>query len=120
MGHDKSYLENLRGKMDQYVHIVYKLTKNFPKEEVYGSTSQLRRASLSIVLNFIEGYARQKKAVKKNFWEISYGSLKESSYLIHFALIEKYITPDDHRLVNNLSEEIGKMLWRALEPLSDD
>ena len=74
--------DELKAKMDNYVHLVYKLTKNFPKEELYGVISQLRRAALSVILNYIEGYARKKDKVYKNFLEISYGSLKESKYLL--------------------------------------
>lgn len=53
-----SFPEQLKVKMDEYAHLVYKITKNFPKEEMYGITSQLRRAALSTVLNYIEGFAR--------------------------------------------------------------
>lgn len=71
--------------MDDFVFRVYEITKKFPKEELYGLTSQLRGASLSIILNYIEGYARQGKSVLKNFIEISYGSLKETKYLLCFS-----------------------------------
>ncbi len=82
------YFELIKTKMNVYVHFVYKLTKSFPKEEMYGCTAQLRRAALSVILNFIEGFARQKVAVKRNFWEISYGSLQESKYLIDFPKLK--------------------------------
>lgn len=39
--------------MDEYVHLVYKLTKKFPKDELFGVTSQLRRSALSVILNYI-------------------------------------------------------------------
>ncbi len=113
------YFQLIKGKMDVYVHFVYKLAKSFPKDELYGFTSQLRRATLSVILNFIEGYARQKLAVKRNFWEISYGSLQESKYLLDFGLAEKYIKEEDHLQAKHMAEEIGAMLWRALEPLSE-
>ncbi len=116
----RNYLEQLKLKMDEFVHLVYSITKKFPKDELYGATSQLRRAALSIILNFIEGYARKKKAVKRNFWETSFGSLKESKYLVHFSLVEKYLSKEDYKKAIKLAEEIGAMLWRALEPLSDD
>lgn len=103
--------------MDDYAHFVYKITKSFPRDELYGVTSQLKRASLSIILNYIEGFARQKKAVKQNFWEISYGSLKESKYLLHFSLVEKYINQEDYGRAMRLAEEIGAMLWRSLKSL---
>ena len=68
----ETYHEKLKNKMDEYVHVVYKLTRKFPKEEIYGVTSQLRRAALSVILNYIEGYARGKNKAHKNFLEISF------------------------------------------------
>ena len=112
-----NFTDNLKEKMDAYAHLVYKITKEFPKDELYGTVSQLRRASLSVVLNYIEGFARQRKAVKHNFWDISYGSLKESKYLLHFSLIEKYIREADYKKAIILADEIGAMLWRCLESL---
>ena len=75
--------------MDSYVHLVYKVTKDFPKEERIGVISQFRRSSLSVILNYIEGYARRRPAVQLNFFETAYGSLKESAYLFDFSLKEK-------------------------------
>jgi four helix bundle protein len=77
--------------MDQLVHRVYDVSEHFPKNEVFGVTSQLRRASLSIILNYIEGYARKRKNVYKHFLEISYGSLKDTKYLLYFSFKRKYI-----------------------------
>jgi len=113
----ENFFEQLKKKMDEYVHMVYKITKNFPKEELYGVTSQLRRAALSVILNYIEGFARSKKAVKRNFWETSYGSFKESKYLLHFSLVEKYLSKEDYQKAMKLAEEIGAMLWRALQSI---
>lgn len=113
-----NYFDQLKVKMDAYVHLVYGYTKNFPKEEIYGVTSQIRRASLSVILNFIEGYARKRIAVKLNFWEISYGSLKESKYLLNFSLKENYINKEQYITALNLAEEIGAMLWKAIESLN--
>lgn len=111
------FCEQLKMKMDGYAHLVYKLTKKFPKEELYNVTSQLRRSALSIILNYIEGFARQKKAIKQNFWEISYGSLKESKYLLNFSLKERYISRKEYESTIKLAEEIGAMLWRSLKSL---
>jgi len=112
-----NYFEKLKIKMDEYVHFVYKLTKGFPREEIYGVISQLRRAALSVILNYIEGFARQKKAVKSNFWEIAYGSLKESKYLLHFSLVENYLKEGDYKKAMELADEIGAMLWKCLQSL---
>jgi four helix bundle protein len=112
-----SYHENLRIKADLFAHKVYKVTKSFPKDEMYGLTSQLRRASVSVVLNSIEGYARFKTKVHKNFTEIAYGSLQESKYLINFCHQESLIQDSDYKELTNLGEEIGAMLWGIIRKL---
>lgn len=111
------FQEQLKHKMDEYAHLVYRISKNFPKEELFGSTSQLRRSALSIILNYIEGFARQRKAIKLNFWETSYGSLKESKYLLLFSFKEGYYKKEDYEKGLKLTEEIGAMLWRLLQSL---
>lgn len=113
----QKYHDQLKLKMDDYVHFIYKITKGFPKEEAYGVTSQLRRAALSVVLNYIEGYARVKNKVHKNFLEISYGSLKESKYLLHFSYKEAFLTRFNYQKAISMAEEIGAMLWRTIEKL---
>jgi len=79
------YQRKLKAKMDEYAHFIYRATKDFPRDEIYGVVSQIRRASLSVILNYIEGYARRRPLVRLNFLETSYGSLKESKYLLHFS-----------------------------------
>ena len=113
-----NFQEILKGKMDEYVHFIYRITKSFPKEELYGVVSQIRRASLSIILNYIEGYARRKSLVRLNFLEISYGSFKESKYLLYFSFVEKYLSKDDYAKGTKLAEEIGAMLWKEITNLS--
>lgn len=104
----------LKKLMDEYVHFVYDVTRKFPKEELYGSASQWRRSTLSIVLNYIEGYARRKLAVQLNFFEISYGSLSESKYILHFAYKRNFINDLEFQKGYQLSEEISKMLWSEI------
>jgi len=111
--HDK-----LKTKVNELVHLVYRVTKYFPRDELYGVTSQLRRAVLSIILNYIEGYARGKDKIYKNFLEISYGSLQETKYLLHFSSVEKYLTEDDYEKMIKLAEEIGAMLWKTIQALN--
>lgn len=114
---EQTFHEKLKAKMDKFAHTVYALTRKFPREELYGVTTQLRRASLSVILNYIEGFARKKKLVMVNFLEISYGSYKESKYLLNFCLKEGYITKSDYESIMRLAEEIGAMLWKTLENL---
>lgn len=103
--------------MDRYVHFVYNMTEKFPKTEVFGSASQWRRATLSIILNYIEGYARQKLLVRLNFLNISYGSFKESKYLLDFSCKRCYLTVSDYENGSKLTEEIGAMLWAEISSL---
>jgi len=111
------YHKKLRKLIDEYVDGVYALVKKFPKEELFGATSQLRRATLSIALNYVEGYARQRQAVLKNFLETAYGSLKESVYLLEFAVRQKWVMNDECSLLTAKADEIGKMLWGITEKL---
>ena len=113
----EGYKKDLTCKMDKYVHFVYKISRQFPKEELYGAVSQFRRATLSIILNYIEGYARKKIKSQLNFFETSYGSLKESKYLLYFSFIEKYLTQAEYHIGLNLIEEIGAMLWTEISSL---
>jgi len=57
------YQEILKKKMDEYAHFIYTICKEFPKNEIFGVISQIQRASLSIILNYIEGYARRRPLV---------------------------------------------------------
>ena len=114
----ETYHEKLKIKMDKYVHLVYRATRSFPREELYGVTSQLRRSALSVILNYIEGYARRKGKgckVHKNFLGISYGSLKESKYLLHFFLVERYLAKEDYQILIDLADEIGAMLYKSIK-----
>lgn len=106
----KNYDEKLKKLMDQLVHYIYDITQAFPKEELYGLTSQMRRSALSIILNYIEGYARLSKPTLTHFLEISYGSLKELKYLLYFSLKRHYLRQKEYEKGILLSDEIGKML----------
>lgn len=111
----KDFHRDLKILMDKYVHKVYAVTKGFPKDEIYGVTSQFRRSSLSVVLNYIEGYARIGEKSYLNFIKISYGSLKESKCLIHFSLVENYLRESDFQELDKIADEIGGMLWGIIK-----
>ena len=114
----ETFHETLRKKVDAHAHLVYRLTRKFPPEERYGITSQLRRAALSVALNYIEGSARGgKTASNRNFIEISYGSLKEVEYLLSFCLQENLLTALEYDEASMLNHEIGAMLWGILRNL---
>lgn len=77
---------------DESVLLIYKLTKIFPKEELYGLTSQMRRAAVSIPSNIVEGCSRETEAEYLRFLEIAFGSLRELHYQL--SLAERLGFPD--------------------------
>jgi len=115
----QNYKEKLKKLMDNYVNFVYNVTKSFPREEIYSSVSQWCRSTLSIILNYIEGYARKKPMVQLNFLEISYGSFRESKYLLFFSHKQQFITEAQYNQGYVLVEEVGKMLWTELSSLEN-
>ena len=115
----ETFHQELKRLMNEYAHTVYKVSRTFPKEELYGSTNQLRRASLSVILNYIEGYARRRPATQLTFFETAYGSLKESSYLLDFSKDEGWLYINDYDSAKKLVDEIGAMLWTEIKNLDN-
>ena len=76
----------------QLVKEVYLLSKKFPKEELYGLTSQLKRAAVSVPTNIAEGLGRQYKKDTLQFLHISRGSLYEMETLLNIAVMVEIIT----------------------------
>lgn len=97
---------------DQLAHKVYDITLMFPKDEIFGLTSQLRRAVLSVPLNIVEGYARNSKNEFHRFLSISLGSLAEVEYLLDFAAKRRYLKENDYQELIQLKEELGQLLWK--------
>ena len=96
---------------------MYDLTDSFPKTELYGASSQVRRAAVSIMLNYVEGFGRRKEKVKLNFFEISYGSACECKYLIYLALEKGWIDEEHYKKNFSLLDEISAMLWSMIAGL---
>ena len=80
---------------DELVIMIYRATKRFPKEEVYGLRSQIRRAAVSVPSNIVEGCARESQAEYFRFLEIAFGSLRELHYQFSFARRLGYIDEPD-------------------------
>ena len=106
--------KNLRvwQKADELAFAVYKMTRKFPKDELYGITSQLRRAAVSIPTNIVEGYARKGNKELTHFLSIAMGSLAETEYLIEFSSKLGYLSANDVSELEALRAETGKMLWQ--------
>ena len=70
---------------DGLVMAVYQATRSFPKDELFGLTSQLRRAAVSVAANIVEGCARDGEKEYLNFLNMAFGSLREAGYLIDLS-----------------------------------
>ena len=86
----RGFHDILKDKADQFAYQVYRATKGFPHEEIYGITSQVRRAALSVALNIVEGYERISSKEYAHFLQISFASLKESEFILFFSNREGY------------------------------
>lgn len=102
-------------KADLLAKAVYKTTTNFPKFEIYGLTSQIRRAALSVSLNIIEGYARNNKKEFRHFLRVAYASLVETQYLLEFASVQKYLSQKEFSNLEEMAKECGRVLWKLLQ-----
>jgi four helix bundle protein len=96
-------------KADDLVFRIYQLTKMFPKEETFGITSQLRRASLSIPTNIVEGYARKSKKELIQFISVAVGSLAVTEYLYDFSKRLGYLKEDTSQ-IETILDEVGRLL----------
>lgn len=96
----------------------YDLTCKFPKDELFGLTSQLRRALVSVPSNLIEGYSRNRSKVFVNYLEIAYASLAEAKYQMYFAYKRKYISKEDYLDFYDDAEEVSKMLWASISTVT--
>lgn len=104
-------------KADELAYQVYLCTKGFPREELYGLTSQIRRAALSVPTNIVEGYGRQGRGELRHFVNIALGSVSETEYLLDFASRLKYLNEADHSRLQELKREVGSLLWKFYKSL---
>lgn len=94
----------------QFVLTVYKLTNLFPKEELFGLTSQFRRAAISIPANIAEGYKKRGIKDKLRFYNISEGSGEECRYYLILSKDLGYISLGDFEKYNSLLTSVSKQL----------
>ena len=104
--------EKINSLGEEFILGVYKLTKGLPKEELYGISSQLRRAALSVMLNYTEGRARRSDNSYGNFLHIVYGSLKESEYLLKICVKLDYVSQEHVTDLLKIADQLGAMLFK--------
>ena len=96
---------------------IYELTKEFPREEIYGLTSQMRRSAVSIPSNIAEGQGRANPAEFRQFISIARGSNCELQTQLELALALKFGNADMIASAQQLSEEVRKMMYGLLSSL---
>ncbi|HEU5289981.1 MAG TPA: four helix bundle protein [Cyclobacteriaceae bacterium] len=94
-------------KAHELVLDVYKVTKDFPKEEVYALTSQMRRSSMSVAANIAEGFKKKSNLDKIRILNIAQGSLSETEYFLMLASDLKY---SDMANQQALADQVGRLL----------
>lgn len=98
-------------KAHAFVLLVYRITSHFPQEEVFGLTSQFRRAAVSIEANIAEGYKRIGKTDKLRFLNISQGSMEECRDYLILGKDLAYINENEFSELYNSLEEACKLLY---------
>jgi four helix bundle protein len=93
---------------------IYNLTHSFPKEEMYGLTSQIRRASSSVPINIAEGCGRGSDADFARFLQIAFGSVSETEYLLLLCFELGYFSENNYMEMTYLVQEIKKMLAKLI------
>jgi len=94
-------------KAHEFVLEVYKTTAPFPKHEIYGLSSQMRRAAVSIAANIAEGFRKRGKADKARFLNTAEGSAEESHY---YLLLAQDLHYADTAALLKLFDEVGRLL----------
>ena len=104
-------------KAHQIALDIYKYTKNFPREEQFGLTSQMRRAVVSVPANITEGFKKRKKNDKINYYNIAQASLEELRYYLILSKDLNYL-PENNEL-NLRIDETAKMLHFLILSIKD-
>ena len=99
----------VRQKAHRFVLSVYGLTSGFPQQEMYGLTSQFRRAAISTPANIAEGFTKRGKTDKARFMNIAQGSIEECRY--YLILTKDLGYADTHQAMSQL-EEVSRLLNR--------
>ncbi len=99
---------------------IYKATKDFPKEEIFGLTSQLRRATTSIPTNIVEGCGRGTNPDLARFVQIASGSAYEVEYLIFLCFELGYLNKKEFTALDKNCNDIKRMLFALYEKIKNN
>ncbi len=104
---------------DEVAVLVYRVTARFPREELYGLTSQMRRAAISIPSNIVEGCARDSQADYLRFLHIAFGSLRELHYQLSLSKRLGFLPNENSSLIEPKVVETEKVLNGLIRALQD-
>jgi four helix bundle protein len=104
---------------DQLVLLTYRSTTSFPSHEQFGLTNQMRRASVSIASNIVEGSARASEAEYLRFLDMAYGSSRELAYQASIAVRLGYLTDEAFKKLEAHAIETSKVLNGLIRSLRD-
>jgi four helix bundle protein len=96
---------------------IYRLTQSFPRNELFGLVSQIRRSAVSVPANIAEGFRRKGKADKLRFFNISQASLEETRYYLILTNDLEYA--DSRKLLGDL-DEVGRILNAYMKSIGKD
>ncbi|MGD9157959.1 MAG: four helix bundle protein [Desulfobacteraceae bacterium] len=105
---------------DQVAFHTYLITRNFPREEIYGMTSQMRRAAVSVPSNIVEGCTRNSQVEYHRFLEIAFGSLRELSYQSNLSKRLGFYKDKDISDYEAMINETEKVLGGLLKSMRKD
>ncbi|MCC8096943.1 MAG: four helix bundle protein [Tannerellaceae bacterium] len=97
-------------KAQQYVLSIYRITRTYPKDEIFSLINQMRRAAISVTANIAEGYIRIGTKEKLHFYNISQGSLEETRNFIILSKDLGYISMEDKEDLYEQASEVSRML----------
>lgn len=106
-------------KAKEFVSVVYKYTEDFPKAEEFGLKGQFRRASISVVLNIVEGYRRESTREFIRFLDIASASLTECEAILEICIDLKYLNDDEYTELENKRAELGFLLSSLMKSLKE-
>lgn len=94
-------------KAHKLVLLVYRITKTFPRDELFGLISQMRRCVVSVAANIVEGYSRKTPANKLQFYYIAQGSLTELEYYIDLSFDWGYLNQENYKDYKPYATRLG-------------
>ena len=97
---------------------IYEATKGFPKSELYGLTSQTRRAAFSVAANIVEGSAKRGTRELRRYLDIALGSLAELRYALLFARDAGLLIPERWQELDAIRGKAGYLIWKLYRSVS--